>query len=154
MYWSIHALDLLGYELNEREVQRYVHRALQGTHCFTAASLLSVIVNHLVVVLVAGLDRCVSRTSFCPLVDMLSCPTLLQAMQQSVRCVLLAPKRHMMSSTGAAPPPSPVLTIGRQSMYSWLLTLRTPEGAFLMHEDGEIDVRCGPLFATATALLI
>lgn len=31
--------------------------------------------------------------------------------------------------------------VDRQSMYAWLLKLKQPDGSFVMHEGGEVDVR-------------
>jgi len=35
--------------------------------------------------------------------------------------------------------------VNREKMYTWLLSLKQPNGGFIMHHGGEIDVRCDKL---------
>ncbi len=46
-----------------------------------------------------------------------------------------------------------IAVVDRPALLQWLLSLRTPDGFFCMHEDGEMDVR-GAYCATSVAALL
>ncbi|EPQ27107.1 uncharacterized protein PFL1_05389 [Pseudozyma flocculosa PF-1] len=43
--------------------------------------------------------------------------------------------------------------IDRQKMYRWMLSLKQPDGSFLVHENGEVDVRASYCVVTVSTLL-
>lgn len=43
--------------------------------------------------------------------------------------------------------------VDRKEMHDWLLSLKQPDGSFVMHQDGEVDVRASYCALSVAALL-
>ncbi|KAJ3379910.1 hypothetical protein HDU84_006321 [Entophlyctis sp. JEL0112] len=133
LYWTLHALDLLDYSPSESERSRSVARCVifvieQPFRDSRASSAVNV------------LDRCQDRHRG----GFGGGPGQFGHLATTYAAV------HALAVIGTK---EAFDCIQREKLYAWLLRLKQPDGSFVMHEGGEVDIRGSYCAASVCSLL-